>query len=207
MKYIEYRGDTMGDKLFISAYHYTRELKKSRYPNIKGLDTALFKKQIEFMVRNFSIVTMEEVINAWNGNGGVLPKNALLLTFDDGYIDHYTVVLPILKEFGVQGSFFLPGRILCEHKLLDVNKVHYILATAKSEHDLVRDVEKELDRARSDGWAIPLTDEIKERYVFPNGFDSLDIIFVKRTLQTAIDEGIRSVIVDNLYKKYGRVSN
>ena len=31
-----------GSKLFISMYHYTRDLQHSRYPAIKGLDINLF---------------------------------------------------------------------------------------------------------------------------------------------------------------------
>lgn len=36
-------------KLFVVMYHYTRDLKHSRYPEIKGLDVSLFREQIEFM--------------------------------------------------------------------------------------------------------------------------------------------------------------
>ena len=38
--------DVMSD-LYISMYHYTRDLKHSRYPEIKGLDARLFREQIE----------------------------------------------------------------------------------------------------------------------------------------------------------------
>ena len=31
-------------KLYIVMYHYVRELQKSRYPEIKGLEYALFKQ-------------------------------------------------------------------------------------------------------------------------------------------------------------------
>ena len=75
-------------KLYISMYHYTRDLSHSRYPGIRGLEISLFRRQIEFMKNNFSIVTMEQVLDAVGGNGK-LPEKALLLTFDDGYIDNY----------------------------------------------------------------------------------------------------------------------
>lgn len=51
-------------KLYISMYHYTRDIVHSRYPQIKGLDTNLFRQQIEYMKNNFNIVTMEQVIDA-----------------------------------------------------------------------------------------------------------------------------------------------
>ena len=52
------------NQLHIVMYHYTRDLKHSRYPEIKGLEVALFREQIEFLKTNFQIVTMEEVIAA-----------------------------------------------------------------------------------------------------------------------------------------------
>ena len=118
-------------KLMIIMYHYTRDLKHSRYPKIKGLDISLFQQQISFLKKNFSIVTMEEVIEAVKGKSE-LPEDAVLLTFDDGYIDNYTFAFPILEEEKVQGSFFIPGKTFSTHQLLDVNKIHYILASTDS---------------------------------------------------------------------------
>lgn len=49
-------------KLYIAMYHYTRDLKHSRYPEIKGMDSSLFRKQIEFIKESFHVMTMEQVI-------------------------------------------------------------------------------------------------------------------------------------------------
>ncbi|MGV8982709.1 polysaccharide deacetylase family protein [Clostridium sp.] len=62
---------------------------------------------------------MEELIAAYE-ESYELPENALLLTFDDGYIDHFTNVYPVLADAGVQGSFYIPDKVYAEHKLLDV---------------------------------------------------------------------------------------
>lgn len=100
-------------KLYIAMYHYTRDLKHSRYPEIKGLDKELFKNQIEFMKNSFNVVTMEQVLENIQGEGmHGLPENALLLTFDDGYADNYTVAYPILEEYGLQGSFLFQEKHL-----------------------------------------------------------------------------------------------
>ncbi len=116
------------NKLNIVMYHYTRDLAHSRYPQIKGLDINLFRQQIEFLKSHFSVITMAEAICA--GGGHKIPDNSVLLTFDDGYIDNYTFAFPVLEEAGVQGSFFIPGKTFATHQLLDVNKIHYILASA-----------------------------------------------------------------------------
>lgn len=98
-------------RLYISMYHYTRNLKDSRYPNIKGLDSSMFSEQILFMKEHFHIVTMEEVMEAAE-NRYNLPEDAMLLTFDDGYIDNYTFAFPVLDKLGVQGSFLYQARLL-----------------------------------------------------------------------------------------------
>ena len=40
---------------------------------------------------------MEDFVNAELA-GEKLPKNSIVLSFDDGYIDHYNFVLPVLKK-------------------------------------------------------------------------------------------------------------
>lgn len=191
----------MANRLHVVMYHYIRELKKSRYPALKGLDIYFFEKQIAFLVNNFNVVTMEQVIEAWNGDYK-LPPNALLLTFDDGYIDNYTVAFPILKKHGIQGSFFIPGKILNEHALLDVNKIHFILASANDDTRLMRDLLIEIKKKREEGYEIPSDEELINTYATPNRFDTAEAIFVKRILQTALDEEVRREISSHLFSKY-----
>lgn len=187
-------------KLYISMYHYTRDLRHSRYPEIKGMDKSLFRQQIEYMKQNFSVVTMEQVIDAAEGKSD-LPNNALLLTFDDGYIDNYTFAFPVLEEFGVQGSFFIPGKTFTTHQLLDVNKIHYILASADI-YKLVEDVKKEMDYYRGKEFDYAPTDELFNEYAVENRFDVKETIFVKRMLQTVLPEKLRNTISSNLFEKY-----
>lgn len=191
-------------KLYISMYHYTRDLMHSRYPKIKGLDINLFRKQIEFFVANFNVVTMEEVIESVE-DGTELPKNPVLLTFDDGYADNYTFVLPILEENGIQGSFFISGKTFSTHRLLDVNKIHYILASADIKK-LVVDVKDKMDFYRGSEFDYPPTEELWERYAIDERFDGKDTIFVKRILQTILPEKLRNQISSDLFKKYVGVS-
>lgn len=191
-------------RLYISMYHYTRDLKHSRYPEIKGLDQSLFRQQIEFMKGNFNFVSMEQVIDAVEGKFS-LPDKALLLTFDDGYIDNYTVAFPILEEYGVQGSFFIPGKTFTTHQLLDVNKVHYILASTDIK-TLVGDLKEIMDYYRGQEYDYPPTDELWNEYAIGNRFDGKDIVFVKRILQTVLPEKLRNQISSDLFERYVCIS-
>ncbi len=187
-------------KLFICMYHYTRDLSHSRYPRIRGMETALLREQFAFFKEHFHVVRMEEVIEAVKGVRP-LPESALLLTFDDGYIDNYTCAFPLLEEFGFQGSFFIPGKTFADHELLDVNKIHYILASADIA-PLYEDVTARMEAARGGADPYPSLDELKERYLVPGRFDDPKTNFVKRILQTALPEHLRGEIAEELFEKY-----
>jgi peptidoglycan/xylan/chitin deacetylase (PgdA/CDA1 family) len=143
---------------------------------------------------------MEQVMDSVEGRLN-LPENALLLTFDDGYIDNYTFALPVLEEFGVQGSFFIPGKTFTTHQLLDVNKIHYILASADI-YELVEDVKKEMDYYRGREFDYAPTEELFQEYAVANRFDVKETIFVKRMLQTVLPEKLRNIISSKLFEKY-----
>lgn len=187
-------------ELYISMYHYTRDLKHSRYPEIKGLDVNLFREQIAFMKSNFNIVTMERVLEAISTKEK-LPEKALLLTFDDGYADNYSVAMPILEEYGVQGSFFIPGKTFTTHQLLDVNKIHYVLASANI-YNLVEDLKKEMDYYRGQEFQYAPTEELFAKYAVASRFDIKETVFVKQMLQTVLPEKLRNIISSKLFAKY-----
>lgn len=186
-------------KVTIVMYHYVRNLKESRYPNIKGLDYKLFKEQIEFICQNYNVITMEDVIQSSFGEIN-LPEKALLLTFDDGYIDHYLNVYPMLKEYGVQGSFFMSAKTLAESKVLDVNKIHFILAN-KDINILVKDVFHYLDEYREKGYQIESNEILFDKLAIANRFDCKETIFVKRLFQNELDEGLRNKLVQRLFEE------
>ena len=50
------------NSLNIVAYHYVREIKKSNYPNLKGVEFDLFKRQLKFFKKNFYLLPVDEMI-------------------------------------------------------------------------------------------------------------------------------------------------
>jgi hypothetical protein len=198
------------NKLYISMYHYTRYIKNSRYPAIKGLEVKDFKRQLDFFEENFNIITMEVVTEAVL-KGRKLPEKALLLTFDDGYIDNYTVALPLLAERGLQGSFFVPAKPLDKGGLLEVNKIHFTLAKG-DEKNIVRDILdyslkiKEKLREKLNIADRDISEELYKRYAVSNGRDTVDTSFIKKMLQEVLPAENRTEIIDILFDKYVEVS-
>lgn len=183
----------------IVMYHYVRELPMTRYPRIKGLLASAFVEQVEYMRRFYRFVTVAECIDAAH-HGAPLPPNAALLTFDDGYAEHFQTVFPWLEERKIQGCFFPSAKAVAEHRVLDVNKIHYVLA-AGDQGDVLSDVYDALDELRP-VYGLSSTEEYFARLARANRFDSKEIIFIKRLLQHALPAHVRQRITDRLFRRY-----
>src|SRR3546814_14523092 len=54
----------------------------------------------------FHPVSCREIVAALDG-GLALPRDAVLVTFDDGYDDNHAIAFPILRDLGVPAPFFV----------------------------------------------------------------------------------------------------
>jgi len=45
-------------------YHYVRPIKGSRYPTLKGLEIKKFINQINFLIKNYNIISGDDLINS-----------------------------------------------------------------------------------------------------------------------------------------------
>ena len=107
-------------------YHYVRDLQNSNYPKIKGLDISLFDNQLKFLSRNYNIISIEEFYED-NYNS---KKKKCVIKFYVGYIYNYDFLFDRLLKFNIKGAFYVPVDVINSNKLLDVNKIHLILASA-----------------------------------------------------------------------------
>ena len=188
-------------KVSFIMYHYVRDLKHSRYPEIKGLDIELFKEQIHYILKHYKLIRMEEIIEAIK-NQTKLANNSLLLTFDDGYKDHFEFVFPILDELGIQGSFFPSAKAIQEYQVLDINKIHFILASVEEKKQIISDIYSMMDKFREE-YSLKsnsyYTDKLKAEEC---RFDTKEIVFIKRMLQKELPEKLRNIIANFLFNKY-----
>jgi peptidoglycan/xylan/chitin deacetylase (PgdA/CDA1 family) len=191
----------MSNHCTIVAYHYIRELSETRFPRIKGLNLSHFKEQLAYMHRFYKFVTVQDCIESIH-TGAKLPSNAALLTFDDGYSDHYNQVFPILDSAGIQGCFFPPVCAIRDGRVLDVNKIHFILASSESIEQLKLDIFSLLDLLRSDGHEIMPNQELYKKLAFSDEFDQSDVVFIKRLLQRELPQALRTYILDELFRSY-----
>jgi peptidoglycan/xylan/chitin deacetylase (PgdA/CDA1 family) len=188
--------------LTIVMYHYIRPIIGSEFPGIKGLEIEGFKRQLDFLENNYSIVSSKQVIDKIIKNKE-LPSKACWLTFDDGYKDHYQYVLPELISRNLSGAFFPPRVAIKENKVLDVNSIHHILSCSDDINKLVNDLN---DLCLQLGMTNEQIHTYYKDYGVANRFDNADTIFIKRMLQHALPEQIRNEITSILFEKIVGIS-
>jgi peptidoglycan/xylan/chitin deacetylase (PgdA/CDA1 family) len=109
-------------------YHYVRDSDATPFPEIRALPPALFEQQLDWLQQCYRLVSIDELEAAIAG-AAPLPDNAALLTFDDGFVDHYATAFPILRRRGVSGVFFMAGLPYeAAPRVLGVHKTHFLLA-------------------------------------------------------------------------------
>lgn len=98
------------DGLRVLAYH--RVLESIEPPDF-GFDVELisasaeaFREQMTYVRRHFTPMRFDDVVDSMD-RGRTLPKNAVAITFDDGYDDNYRMAFPILRELGMTAMFFV----------------------------------------------------------------------------------------------------
>lgn len=194
----------MSRQISIIMYHYVRTLSRSRYPRIKGLSTDDFRDQIEHVEEHYNVIGADQLIDAVTEDTDLPPKPALL-TFDDGYLDHFTDVFPILDARGLPGCFFPPAQCVLDRTVLDVNKIHYVLASAPS----VGEIEDELfELMRRWGASSDLRsrEAYRESVSGEHRFDQPRVTLIKRLLQRELPQPLRDRILDRLFEIYVDVS-
>jgi peptidoglycan/xylan/chitin deacetylase (PgdA/CDA1 family) len=109
-------------------YHYVRDVDRTPFPGIKALSVAGFAAQLDWLESRFDIIdgpTCERAVLSGQG----FDRPTALLTFDDGFVDHYEHVFPILRDRGLGAIFFVAGRTLGSNPvLLNVHKTHFLLS-------------------------------------------------------------------------------
>jgi peptidoglycan/xylan/chitin deacetylase (PgdA/CDA1 family) len=93
----------------ILMYHYISEIPggADQYRINLTITPGVFRQHVEYMFsEGYTTISMYDLNEALL-TGKPLPIKPVILTFDDGYSDHYTHALPILQEFGFTGTFFI----------------------------------------------------------------------------------------------------
>jgi peptidoglycan/xylan/chitin deacetylase (PgdA/CDA1 family) len=116
----------------ILRYHSVCEHARSPLSYIDpGLSVPLeaFDRQMKFLRERYAPVSLEDVVEAVGG-GRPLPNLAVAVTFDDGYRDNHQYAFPVLRKYGIAGTFYITAGCVNRGEPLWTSRLrYYFMAT------------------------------------------------------------------------------
>lgn len=98
------------DRLTILGYHRICHIEEETgFPfdlDLISGSPEQFRWQMEYVRRHWTPITFDPVLAAIDERA-LLPRRALIVTFDDGFDDNYHYAFPILRELGIPATFFV----------------------------------------------------------------------------------------------------
>src|SRR5262245_6526405 len=86
----------------ILGYHRVNDDDDPFFPS---LPSAVFESHMAYLARSYRVMMVEDLVESMRR--GAVPRNAIALTFDDGYRDNLTHAAPILARYGLPATIFL----------------------------------------------------------------------------------------------------
>ncbi len=67
----------------------------------------LFESQLKWLKnKHFQSISLQQLYD-YMSQGKSIPKNSIVLTFDDGYLDNWVFAYPLLKKYGFSGTLYI----------------------------------------------------------------------------------------------------
>ena len=175
-------------------YHYVRPPDPA-FPFFRYLDIAEFRAQLDQLGAHHHFVTRDELIESLRTNRPI--PNGLILTFDDGFNDHYTHVFPELQRRHIPGIFYVPTRPLTDGHLLEVHRTHLLLGRHGGQRIFERLQQLVTEDMLShkhvaEFFSIPYRSQTNDQWT----------VAVKRTLNYLIDYAVRPHIMEVLVREF-----
>lgn len=125
-----------------------------------------------------------------------IDKENIVLTFDDGGVSFYTIIAPILEEYGWRGIFFISTKLvgtnefLSQEQILELCKRGHIIGAHSHSHKVLTDISLEdvkYELSTNKDYLEAILGRPIETISIPNGSYSDDV------LKITIEAGFQSI--------------
>jgi peptidoglycan/xylan/chitin deacetylase (PgdA/CDA1 family) len=176
----------------ILMYHYIRDYTDASDPLGIQLSVAptVFKAQLELLKKNgYHTISLSDFA------AGKVSGKAIILTFDDGYDDHYTNALPILQQEGMTGTFFIIRNFIGRPRYMTQVQINGLQAAGMElgAHTLNhKDLSRLTPSAARQEIAGSLTSNLAPVFAYPSG------LYNAETLIILHDLGVKAAVTTKL---------
>lgn len=108
-RFLQLMGSDTGSHVYVLAYHRVDTFGHRPWlnPELINATPEQFIQQMALLQRDYNPISIGEVLEAAEG-GKKLPRQAVLVTVDDGYKDFSELILPVCGQFGIRPLLFVP---------------------------------------------------------------------------------------------------
>jgi len=97
----------------VLMYHYVLDTEKAKKDK-RIITPNTLEAQLHFLkVNDYNVIPLEEFAQMLKENKGI-PRNTVVLTFDDGHLDNYENAYPLLKKYNMPATMFVIVNSLSE---------------------------------------------------------------------------------------------
>ncbi|MBI1247229.1 polysaccharide deacetylase family protein [bacterium] len=159
--------------LLVLTYHRIGDSSQCEFDRgVYSADEATFTRQMEFVRSHFEVVGIDQVVRQpdsyWRN------RQAVLITFDDGYVDNFEVAFPVLKRLGMPALFFVTSGFLDQRSISWWDEIAWMMrqrypqmAADELDDEICQRIERyyELSGDQRESYLDRLSDELKtDRY-------------------------------------------
>jgi len=106
-------------KVRILYYHSIGERVGDNYYLRIPPDT--FREQMRLLSEEYDVISLRELVDRVKSGRKI--KRSVLITFDDGFKDNYTVAYPILQEYDLPATFFVTTSFIGQKEYMNWNEL------------------------------------------------------------------------------------
>lgn len=126
----------------VVMYHYVRPAPAPGESALVATSPDAFERQLDRLSAGREVITPDRYLDFLAGRGR-LPGRCALLTFDDGVIDHYRHVFPVLQRRGWSGAFFVQTDPV-ENQRMEAAHMNHLLMGGLELDELIAEFEAAL---------------------------------------------------------------
>lgn len=176
----------------ILIYHSVNDLESDFIKGTKAwTSVAKFKKHLQYISRSYHIVSLKKLVTLIRRKR--LPKNTVVITFDDGFSDNYYSAYPILKHYKIAATIFLVTDCVEEKRPIWIQELYYLINRVG-----VNSIVEVLNNFRDD-LEIP-------QFKFESNNHSRRNISMEKSLENylafTVKKDLRNKIIDELYLSF-----
>ncbi|MCC6220643.1 MAG: polysaccharide deacetylase family protein [Deltaproteobacteria bacterium] len=106
---LEAHKNNRPQKWTILRYQRVIEPSRQPYPISVGqyVTPKTFEMHLRFLRKKCNVISLDSLLESLD-NQKAIPKDTVVITIDDGYVDNYVYAFPLLQKHGLPATFFIP---------------------------------------------------------------------------------------------------